>query len=229
MGSLLILSSLTSGIILFFESRSRTMVHGPAILLAVLPLPLSLILFGFILGLILLIVSFTSYHNALYLYENGFIIRNGRHLSPWAWSEINRFDAARIKKKIARQPFKEQYVIHITAQSGRQLTLHNQYQQFETLLQHLRSKIVPTLYAKAIQQLSHHKPIQFHPDLQVTSQGIQFKNRTYAWKQVEPPKTTKGLLILSLKGNGQPLFKSKFSKIWNLDLLLTLLETPPEQ
>ncbi len=228
-GSLLILSSLTGAIILFFDSRARIMAHGPAILLAVLPLPLSLILFGFILGLALLMVAFTSYHNALYLYENGFTIREGKRLTSWAWREINRFDAVRIKKKIARQPFKEQYVIHLAAESGRQLTLHNQYQQFEVLLQHLRSKIVPTLFAKANQQLSHHKPIRFHPDLQVTSQGIQFKNRTYAWEQMEPPRTTNGLLILTLKDNGQPFFKSKFRKIWNLDLLLTLLETPPKQ
>jgi hypothetical protein len=226
-GSFLLLSSLTGAIILFFESRSRIMVHGPAILLAVVPLPLLLILLGLMTGLILVIIASAGYYNALYLYENGFIIRKGRRKIPWKWAEINRFDAARIKNKLARQPFKEQVVVHMADESGRQIMLQNTYQQFEVLLQHLRAKILPILYAKARQQLSHQKPILFHANLQATSHGIQIGKRTYTWDQLKPTQIKNGHMTLFLKDNGQPIFKSKIKQIWNLDLLLTLLETPP--
>jgi hypothetical protein len=87
--------------------------------------------------------------------------------------------------------------------------------------------LLPILYQNTIQRLQAGDEIPFHSRLTASSEGMVIHGNLHAWDTIEGRIHRHSLRIKQCT-NDQILFRQNTKRVKNLDLLMTLLENPPQ-
>lgn len=166
--------------------------------------------------------------NGITLYTKGFVLHQAIKEHIWVMEEIERLDTRIIHVKFGGSLIALRTKMILEDQQGRHCLMNNRYAQIGYLMDQLRLMILPILNNKAQQQFKRDKTINFHKNLKAVNHGLETKAASIAWDEIEAPVIIKGLFKLNNPSDQKPFFTSKMSQIKNLDLLLHLINNPPD-
>jgi hypothetical protein len=214
----------------FFALRLSAMItaiqfHGRAILLQYAT-SLLLLLACLPLGFMILVVTVIHWNNHLTLYQHGLIKRQGLRKKTWIWRATTRLDTRITHVKFGGN------IVHIRTKliiGSPQATLvvRNRYRDMPDLVQKIRAILIPILWDWAQQQFAHNRPIEFHPELTATRQGLKIHEDQHPWPGIGAAKIKHQKLVLEGTQDHQTLLQVSLNKVINLDLLLFLINHPP--
>ncbi len=226
LGCLLILASIVFSALRFTEIVMSVRVHGRAIILLHAPY-LLISLTGLPLGAIILFLRAVNWDNHLTLHDRGLILRQGLTERTWYWASTTRLDT-----RITHIKFGGGIVnirIHLTlGNPDETLVIRNRYEDMPTLVQKVRSILLPILAQWAEERFIQNKQIKFHKALLATGEGLEIKGDQISWENIDFPGIKNQQLILNKKPDREKLFQSNLNKITNLDLLIYLIKNPPK-
>lgn len=206
-----------------FQSWELVNHHGRAILLQVLPQPLILISLAVPVGVILILIAVSSWENGVLLYEKGLALYRGKRFTVLPWDKIIRMDAEFLTIKLAGHPFQKRTRMIFEDEFGKVYRIPDRYADMTELVQAVRQRLLPLLFARAQKTLQKNQTLLFHPLLLAQANGLLIRNNHCAWQAVVAPVIDKGKLKIMDRKTGQILFQEKTSRIRNLDLLRHLI------
>ncbi len=226
-GSLLIVIALIALLVGFYSSWKAVPIHGRAVLLQTVPLPLIIFLSCLLLGILLLSYTRRHWHDRVSLYQNGLILQKGKKSIPWLWDATSGFNAEITTIKFGTGTVDEKYRLIFEDDQGQKLILPGRYAEMDSLVEQVRVSLLPQMYKKTIAKMLKGETIPFTPDLQAVLKGLMVHDDLCRWASLNHPQLTKSMLNLSSIGDNKVVYKSPIKKVRNLDLLLTLIENPP--
>lgn len=228
-GTSMTLISLTFGLIRLVKIRNEIEIHGRAVLLNRLPLPLLLI--GVVLPLSIGFIIYAKQHwnDSVEIYGLGFVKYRGKQKKIWLWEKTERFNNQVIYSKFAGNAIAIRVNITLKDLQQDQITLKNHYARMDDVLYQVRRHVLPILTIKARQKLLNGESIQFHKQMRVSNIGVQIKESIFPWHEFGIPTIHNGVLTLTDISNQKVLLKTNVNQVENVDLLINLIETPPIQ
>lgn len=225
-GITLLIVSIIS-VLLILNTYTALQRHGRAILLDRLTPLIPLLVIGLPLGILMILWAKNHWDDQLTINEKELSQQNGKTQRIWRFK-----DTCKLQTDITNINFGGSIVgtkvkIVLEGEEKQRLIIRNQYQNMADLIENIRSRILPNLYKKTIQELARGEVVQFHPDLIASKEGIKANNIHLRWDENISTAVKNNKLILSEENSQEPLFKSNVKKISNPDLLLCLLDNPP--
>ena len=227
LGILLILDAAVFGLINIINAVNAIKSHSRAVILARITDPMFALCLVLPLGILLLIIAAVNWQNGLMLYEDGLILRRHGKEIIWFWRSIRQFDNQVTFIKFSGNTIGTQRTITLKDDQNKTLRIRDQYERMDELIDHLRESILPELFTRSRGQLLKGESVTFHQDLIASSEGLQIKNALIPWDDLQISVSKKGNLSITNKMDQTFLFKSKTRRIRNLDVLMYLLENPP--
>jgi len=227
-GGLLILVASVFASILALNTYTSVLRHGRAVLLNnVIPiLPLVFIAIPF--GLLIIMWAKTHWDDQLTINESGIFQQNGKKERSWVWDETEKLNTLITEIQFGGSSVGTKVKLQLTDENNRKWLIRNRYENILELVEKIREKVLPVLYNKAIQKFATNEEIKFHPGLTATKTGLRINNQQILWEEHLESPVRNNKLIIKYQENQEPIFKSELDKIENLDLLLCLVENPPE-
>jgi hypothetical protein len=226
-GVLLLLSALAALLYGAFMSWRAVLAHGRSVLLRTAPLPLLGFLLALLLGIVTLSVTARHWQDNLTLYVNGLDLHKGKTQRFLAWSAIRRFDAQIKVVKFATSNLDVRSKMLLEDEDGHVHRLTDRFTDLSDLIGQVRNRLLPILYQNTIQRLQAGDEIPFHSRLTASSEGMVIHGNLHAWDTIEGRIHRHSLRIKQCT-NDQILFRQNTKRVKNLDLLMTLLENPPQ-
>ena len=159
--------------------------------------------------------------------RNELIRRNGKNQEVWPYKETHSMKSAITNINFGGSIVGTKVKIVLVDEDNHKMTIRNQYQNMADLIETIRSRILPDLYKKTVQELARGGIIQFQNGLTASKEGIEVNQQHLGWDENITTVVKNNKLILSEENVQEPLFKSRVKKISNPDLLLCLLDNPP--
>ncbi len=228
LGAGFLLLAVTILIMTAFDVWNRIHLHGRAIALSRLPLPIFIISLILPLGVILIYIALARWESRIDLYDTGFAIIRNKHVDFFLWVDIIRFDAWIIIHKLARRPFSSHYEIILEDEKGKKTRIPDKYQRINHLIQQIRERLLPILFARAEKTLIENKTIQFHPQIKAKLKGLEIKNQLIPWNQLNQQIHKNQSFLLTHQADNQRLIKTRIQNIRNLEILRHLIDHPPD-
>lgn len=225
-GFLLLLAALVTFLFGTFNSWSAVQVHGRAVLLRTVPLPLLGFLVASTLGIVILSTTARHWRDTITLYVNGLDLHQGKVQRFLPWQSICQFDA-RIKViKFATSNLDVRSIMQLVDETGLAYKVTDRFADLSDLIGQVRNRLLPILYQNTTQHLQAGSAVFFHDQLDARSEGLIIDGEAHPWGTIQGRIHRGRLHIQQLPGE-QTLFKQKTKRIRNLDLLMTLLDNPP--
>lgn len=226
-GLIIIGTALLCGLLILnlYTAVSR---HGRAVLINKLPPILLLGIIGLSIGTVLILWAKNHWEDHIVIHKTGFTRQKGADQTSWFWDQTVRLDTAITRIEFGGSTVSTRIKLNLEDNSGNNLVIRNNYQKMKELIGKLRSNILPQLYEKATGKLAQNEKINFHPQLIATQEGLHCNEQFAPWEDLEEPISKNNKFILKRKGDQEILFKSSLRLIENLDLLLCLLDNPPQ-
>ncbi len=226
-GGMLILAASVSATLIALNTYTSVLRHGRAVLLnkIISILPMLLILIP--IGLLLILWAKNHWEDRLILNESGLIQKKGGNEQYWLWDETEKLDTIITEIQFGGSSVGTRVKLLLTDRNNRKWLIRNRYENILELVDHIREKVLPDLYQKAIQNLAHKEEIEFYTGLSASKEGFRIGDQQIPWDERIISQIKSNKLIIKDQENQEPLFKTKLTKIKNLDLLLCLVENPP--
>lgn len=228
-GAFMVLAGIGLLINLLLNTRTAVQVHGPAILLSILPLPTAVYLLLLLGGIISMILAWVYWRDCITLYETGLIKKNRNKVQVWYYEDTERFDNDITQIMFGGSIIGEKMTIILEDESKRRFTIRNRYTRMEDLLQILRARVLPGLFQRARKHLNDGQVLHFSDKLKADAKGLEVSKNLIPYDDIRYKITQNTLKLHQDSDVNKLLFKSDITKIKNLDLLLDLLENPPKQ
>ena len=226
-GLLLIVLAFIALLVGFYSSWKAVSIHGRAVLLQTIPIPLIIFLSCLLLGILLLSYTRRHWHDRVSLYQNGLILQMGKKSIPWLWDATSSFNTEITAIKFGTGTISEKTRLIFEDDQGQKLILPGRYAEMDTLVEQIRNSLLPQLYKNTVAKMLKGDSITFLPDLQAVLKGLMIHDDLCRWASLNHPQLIKGMLKISRIGDNKVVYKSPLKKVGNLDLLLTLFENPP--
>jgi hypothetical protein len=228
LGCGLILATIGLTLYLALTTWARINIHGRAVILGILPFPIAAYAIVFVIGILLIIYAIIHWRDSMTLFETGFLQRSVQEEKTWMYDDTIRFDShiTQIMFGGSVVTTKERIILENGVNS--RWVIRRPYTQMGKFIQTLRQNILPGLIDRTRQQLSDGAVMTFHKRLQATYSGLRINEDPVAFGEVHFEIKNR---VIKLHQKDQPdkvLFKSQVTHIKNLDLLLDLLENPPD-
>lgn len=226
-GGLSVIASITLTLMLAAKMWTGIQWHGRAVLLGIFPNPLSIYAAIFLIGSIMIILALIHWKDGLTLYEAGILRYTANKGQFWSYQQTKRFDSYITQIHFGGSVVETRAQLILEDGSGKRWVIRNRYHQMSDLINSIRSNILPELILRAHQKLLSGETLIFHKALLASQFGVEVNGECLTYCQVEPLIKNH---ILKLTQDGNPkkvLFKSKITKIRNLDVLIDLFENPP--
>ncbi len=226
-GLILIVMACIAFVVGFYSSWKTVPIHGRAILLQTIPLPLILFLSCLLLGILLLSHTRLHWYDRVSLYQNGLILQIGKKSISWLWDATSSFSTEITAIKFGTGTINEKTRLVFEDDQGQKLVLPGRYAELDSLVEQIRNSLLPQLYKNTVAKMLKGEAIPFMPDLQAVLKGLMIRDDLCRWASLNQPQLNKGMLKISRIGDNKVVYKSPVKKVRNLDLLLTLFENPP--
>jgi hypothetical protein len=225
-GVLMVLGAITLTTNLVYRMLTAIQFHGRAVILGALPFPLAFYVLIFVGGITLISLARIHWSDSITMFETGFAKCSRNRIHIWPYEATQRFDS-HVKQTIFGGSIVSTQVNVILEDNSRRWVIRNDYNRMDELIHLLRLNILPGLVERAHQRLADGETIRFHEDLQATQGGLTINGDLFPYDQIETEIHNQ---VIKLHQKEKPevfVFKSKISNITNLDLLLDLLNIPP--
>lgn len=228
-GVIAILAAIGLIINLFENTKTAIQAHGPAILFSVVPLPLAIYLILLFGGIIFVILARIHWWDSITLFETGLIKEKRNKVQVWYYENTERFDNEITQIMFGGSIVGGKMKIVLEDASKRQFKIRNRYTHMSDLVQALRARVLPGLFQRARQRLSNGQVLHFGEKLKASDKGLEINNEIIPYEAIVTEVAQQSLKLFKETNPKKLLYKSEFTKIRNLDLLLDLIENPPKQ
>lgn len=229
LGALAILTSITLTLILYLEVRSIIAVHGRAIILGPIMIPLGAYVLLFILGLILFLLAAAHWHDRIQVFELGLLKKNAKHEQAWSFEATHNFDSTITQVMFSGSIVTTRIKIRFEDQEGNPLVIRNRYENMMDLINTIREQVLPGYIKRARQRVKQGETVSFHPGLHATPDGLKIKGQTIPFDAVIALINKQTVNIQNKDLPEKMLFRAPITRIKNLDLLIDLLENPIQE
>lgn len=226
-GILLLLAALAAFLYGAFTSWRAVQAHGRGVLLRTAPLPLLGFLLALVLGIVTLSTTARHWRDNITLHVNGLDLHQGKIQRFLPWPSINRFDARIKVVKFATSNLDVRSKMRLEDDAGHTYEITDRFEGLSDLIGQVRNRVLPVLYQDTLQHLQAGDAVSFHGQLAAKSEGIVIHGETYPWNTVKG-RLQRWSLQIQQSPDEKILFKQKTKRVRNLDLLMTLLENPPQ-
>ena len=199
------------------HSRAIILHHAPSLLLLLACIPL---------GVLILLITGINWNNHLTLYEGGFIRSWGLRKKTWYWQSTTRLDTRITHIKLGANIINMRIKL-LMANQNENLVIRNRYRPMQDLIHQIRSILVPILWKQALGQLARNESVSFHKGLVATWLGLEIRGVQVPWHLIDTAIIKNHKLILQGVQEIEKLIQVNLNQINNLDLLLFLLNNPP--
>jgi hypothetical protein len=227
-GGILILTASVFVTLIALNSYTSVLRHGRAVLLNKITAILPLVLILIPIGLLLILWVKNHWEDRLILNESGLFQKKGKKEQSWLWDETEKLDTIITEIQFGGSDVATRVKLLLTGTNNKKWLIRNHYENILNLVDHIREKVLPDLYHQAKQNLSHNQEIEFHTGLSANKEGLKIGNQQIPWDVQIISQVKSNKLIIKDQENQELLFKAKLTKIKNLDLLLCLVENPPD-
>jgi hypothetical protein len=227
-GGLLILTASLFLTLIALNIYTSVLRHGRAVLLNKITgiFPMLLILIP--IGLLLILWAKNHWEDRLILNESGLVQKKGKKEQSWLWDETEKLDTIITEIRFGGSDVATRVKLLLTGTNNKKWLIRNHYENILNLVDHIREKVLPDLYHQAKQNLACDQEIEFHAGLFAGKEGLRIGDQQIPWDEQIISQVKSNKLIIKDQENQEPLFKTKLKKIKNLDLLLCLVENPPD-
>jgi hypothetical protein len=226
-GIILLVDGSLCALINIFNLWNAIQSHGRAVLLAKITEPAIAVFIILPLGILLIILAAVNWQNGLTLFEEGLVIKKRKLEKVWLWEVIERFDNHITLVKFSGTTLTSRRKIILEDKQQNTLRLKNKYERMDELVTQLRKHILPELINGKLEHLQNGGKIQFHEDITALRQGLRIKGKFFAWHELQISVDKKGIVRVIQSTDQRELFKSKTNQIKNLDVLVHLVNNPP--
>jgi len=226
-GGMLILAASVFGTLIALNTYTSVLRHGRAILLNKITAILPMVLILIPIGLLLILWTKNHWEDRLILSESGLFQKKGKKEQSWLWEETEKLDTIITEIQFGGSSVATRLKLLLTGTNKKWL-IRNRYENILDLVDHIREKVLPGIYNEAKQNLAHDQEIEFHTGLSASKEGLRIGDQQIPWDERIISLVKNNKLIIKDHENQETLFKSKLTKIKNLDLLLCLVENPPD-
>jgi len=229
LGGLAILTSLALTLVLFLEVRSILAVHGRAIMLGRLVIPLGAYVLLFLAGLFLVINAAAHWHDSIQIFQHGLLKITAKREQAWLFEATHNFDSTITRVMFSGSIVTTRIKVRFEDQEGNQLIIRNRYENMIELIHIIRNQVLPGYIERARQRLKQGETISFHPGLHATIEGLRIKGQITPFDAVIALINKQNIKIQHQDLPEKTLFQTPITRIQNLDLLLELLEKSPHE
>jgi hypothetical protein len=224
-----ILASLLLSVALLYRTWERMTIHGRAVILTIFPLPV--VLYGSLLvvGLVLVTLALFHWRDRFEVYEMGIVQYKAKRVKKWLFAETERFDSHISQIMFGGSLVTTQVKIHFENKAGKHWVIQTPYASILDLIQNLRECLLPHLIQRAHQRLQDGEILSFHKDLQATEQGLSIKDHCVPFSEIQATIKNQHLKLCRNENPPEIVFKTRLTKVKNLEVLLAFLEYPPAQ
>ncbi len=226
LGTSIILAALSYFTLGLYELVSAVRLHGRAMVLPHAP-SLILMLAFLPVGVVILLITAANWDNHITLYERGLLLQRWLRQRVWTWETTTRLDTHITHIKFGGSII-DIRVRFILGNPQETLVIRNQYEDMAEVIQKVRAILLPRLVNWAISRFDHNQAVNFSPSLSATRQGFVINGDRYAWRQIEAPIVKNHKLILRKAQDHEKVFQGRVKQISNLDLLIFLVNNPPD-
>jgi hypothetical protein len=227
LGVLTILAVITLTVNLVNRMWTAIQLHGRAILLGIFPFPTAFYALLLVTGILMVFLARIHWSDSITLCDTGFVKNNRNSVHIWQYADTQSFDS-HIKQIIFGGSIVSTRVKVILEDSThKRWVIRNNYIRMDDLILLLRLKILPGLVERAHQRLADGETIKFHKDLQATQDGLSINGEFTPYDQIETVIHNQLIKLHQIDNPKVLKFKSKISHLTNLDVLLDLLNIPP--
>lgn len=228
-GGLVIIAAIGLIISLLFNTKTAVQAHGRAVILGTFPLPIAYYILMLIGGILIVILAKIHWWDSITLFETGLIKDKGNRVKIWYYNNTDRFDNHLTQTMFGGSVIGERVKIILEDESKKHLVIKNDWIRMNDLIQALRMRILPDLFQRARQQLRDGQLLHFNKRLQARVSGLEIDGELYPYDQINAEITNRSIKLHQKENPKVLLFKSKIPRVRNLDLLMDLLENPPNQ
>lgn len=228
LGIILLVDAILFALISTFNLWHAIQAHGRAILLVKITNPLIAVCLILPIGILLILLAAMNWQNSLTLYENGLIIRRQNRENTLLWDSIERFDNQITIVKFSGTTITARRRIILEDDQTKRLIIHNRYDHMDEMIAQLRRLILPGLFKKADRKLRQGGEISFQTNLAARKEGLRIKDFFVPWHGVQVHADKKGKILITQQVDQQVLMKLKSNQIKNFDVLLHLIDNPPD-
>jgi hypothetical protein len=227
-GGLLILTASLFLTLIALNIYTSVLRHGRAVLLNKITGMLPMVLVLIPIGLLLILWAKNHWADQLILNESGLFQKKGKKEQSWLWAETKKLDTIITEIQFGGSDVATRLKLLLTGTNNKKWLIRNHYENILDLVDHIREKVLPGIYNEAKQSLTHNQEIEFHTGLSAGKEGLRIGDQQIPWDEQIISQVKSNKLIIKDQENQEPLFKTKLKKIKNLDLLLCLVENPPD-
>ncbi len=199
-------------------------LHGLSVVDDELAWPLVIAFVLFVLSLLALYSTYTSWKRGVGVYERGMAVRNHKGIAMWPWVDIVSLTAAVTRNYTNGIYTGTTHVYTIFNRKREKLVLNDVFKYVDQLAEEIEQKIFPLLYEPASEKYNSGQPLDFGPIL-ISKTGFQIGKKTFAWAEVKDVSLQHGELKISRRDGGWFSGASvSAANIPNLRVLLTIID-----
>jgi hypothetical protein len=227
LGGITLLFVTLSSVLIILNTYTALQRHGRAILLdRVTPL-VPLLIIGLPLGIVMILWAKNHWNDQLAINKKALSRQNGKTQRIWRFKDTYKLQTDITNINFGGSIVGTKVKIVLEDEDNQKLIIRNHYQNMADLIENIRSRILPDLYNKSVQELARGEIIRFRPDVIASKEGIEVNKKLLRWDANITTVVKNNKLILTEENEQKPFLKFKVKKISNLDLLLCLLDNPP--
>lgn len=229
LGVLTILTAIGLIINLFVNLMAAIEAHGRGIILGAIPFPIAIYAIILAGGIVLVILAKIHWWDCITLFETGLIKDKGNRVQIWYYENTDRFDNYVVKIMFGGSIIGGQVKILLEDGSKRRLVIRDNFISMPDLIQTLRARVLPGLFTRARLQLDEGQVLHFNKKLSANALGVEISREVFPFEAIHAEINNRTIKLHQKESPRELLYKSNISRIRNLDLLLDLLENPPNQ
>lgn len=212
---------------LFVNLTNAIQRHGRAMILGTIPFPIAIYAIILVGGIVIVILAKIHWWDSITLFKNGLIQEKGLRNQVWYYENTDRFDNYVTQIKFGGSIISDKAKVILEHGTRRHLIILDNFIRMPDLIKSLRASILPGLFQRARRQLEAGQVLHFHNNLSSSTLGVKINQEVHPYQAVQAEIKNH---IVKLHQKAYPrtlLFKSSITRIRNLDLLLDLLDNPP--
>lgn len=198
--------------------------HGRAIILGIFPFPILTYAAIFVVGILFVFLAKVHWWDSITLFENGLIKDQAHRVQVWYYENTERFDSSLNQILFGGSLIGLRANIVLEDDNKNRLVIRNNYIHMSDLVETLRNSVLPRLFQEAREQLLAGKTRHFNNNLHARALGLEINGELFAYDQINAEINNRAIKLYHKESPKDPVYKSKISRIRNLDLLLDLVE-----
>jgi hypothetical protein len=149
------------------------------------------------IGILGLILTWRSRGFRVILHSEGMVYRKGRYQESILWNQMMHIYTSAVRYGFSRLAWGAQTTLRINMSDDRQIHLPHALTDINGLAEFIKSQVYPGLLEEYRRKYNDGEPLLFGP-LILNAEGVQYKDETIKWENVERVSLGRGNLYLEL-------------------------------